>query len=89
MISLQIGPPIWFVRQLTKNSCSMKRRAERIKLVVLTPQTASIKQKMVSASSKDALKKKLDDIQVYCIPYTRSTVRVGTDFRTIYVIYEA
>jgi len=36
----------------------------KLVFVVWAPQTASIKQKMVSASSKDALKKKLDGIQV-------------------------
>ena len=39
----------------------------KLVFVVWAPQTASIKQKMVSASSKDALKKKLDGIQVSTI----------------------
>ena len=41
----------------------------KLVFVVWAPQTASIKQKMVSASSKDALKKKLDGIQVLSRPY--------------------
>jgi len=36
----------------------------KLVFVVWAPQTASIRQKMVSASSKDALKKKLDGVQV-------------------------
>ena len=36
----------------------------KLVFVVWAPMTASIKQKMVSASSKDALKKKLDGVQV-------------------------
>ena len=40
----------------------------KLVFVVWAPQTASIKQKMVSASSKDALKKKLDGIQVSTVP---------------------
>jgi cofilin len=36
----------------------------KLVFVVWAPQSASIKQKMVSASSKDALKKKLDGVQV-------------------------
>ena len=41
----------------------------KLVFVVWAPQTASIKQKMVSASSKDALKKKLDGIQVSTVPF--------------------
>lgn len=36
----------------------------KLTFVVWAPSTASIKQKMVSASSKDALKKKFDGVQV-------------------------
>ena len=46
----------------------------KLVFVVWAPQTASIKQKMVSASSKDALKKKLDGIQVSTIDRPSKTV---------------
>ena len=36
----------------------------KLTFIVWAPSTASIKQKMVSASSKDALKKKFDGVQV-------------------------
>jgi len=45
----------------------------KLVFVVWAPQSASIKQKMVSASSKDALKKKLDGIQVHV--YTVYNIR--------------
>ena len=49
----------------------------KLVFVVWAPQTASIKQKMVSASSKDALKKKLDGIQVFTVTSGRPP-SVGT-----------
>ena len=41
-----------------------KRMIFKLTFIVWSPQSSPIKQKMISASSKDALKKKLDGCQV-------------------------